>query len=212
MPLYLVRHGKTSWNDIGRAQGHTDIPLNDVGIAQANCLETAFLGVPIHRIYSSDLGRSLATSQAIERATGAPMEVRSDLRERCFGEWEGSDFAEVNRRLQELADQNSASPLRMRPPGGESYADVWERLEPIWEVIQSLGDESIVISSHGGALSVLLAKILHGTLETSRSFRFLNTAITELQRRPDGFFAVARFNDCSHLKALKEEPLHAAYR
>mgnify|MGYP002310054444 FL=1 len=38
--LYVVRHGKTAWNEKGLLQGSTDIELNDVGIKEANDLRT----------------------------------------------------------------------------------------------------------------------------------------------------------------------------
>ena len=39
--LVLLRHGRTAWNDSGRAQGHTDVPLDEVGAAQAVEAEAA---------------------------------------------------------------------------------------------------------------------------------------------------------------------------
>ena len=63
MRLYLVRHGQTSWNVEQRAQGHTDIPLDEEGIRQADMLGHSFAGVGIDRVLSSDLKRSVQTAE-----------------------------------------------------------------------------------------------------------------------------------------------------
>ena len=43
--LYIIRHGETEWNKIGRYQGITDVPLNDNGIAQAKACANALKDV-----------------------------------------------------------------------------------------------------------------------------------------------------------------------
>lgn len=204
MPLFLVRHGETEWNLAGRAQGHTDIPLSDVGRAQAQCLRHAFEGIRVDLVLSSDLIRSYATSQAIADATGAPVEKTPDLRERCFGDWEGMNYEIVNRQLDEQAHAMGTTSLEVAPPNGESYADVWKRLDPVMERLETLGKQNWVISSHGGALSVLLSRLMRGSVETARSFRLRNTSVSELRRRPDGYWALERLNDVGHLSQIEQ--------
>ncbi|MDR3692525.1 MAG: histidine phosphatase family protein [Fimbriimonas sp.] len=198
MRLLLVRHGQTSWNDSGRAQGHTDIPLDPVGMDQARRVGEALADYPIERIITSDLVRSRDTAKAVADATGANLEVRIDLRERCFGEWEGLPFTAVTQNLQDRAATHGISAQEVRPPSGESFLDVWDRLEPLHTDLRQ-AEGLIAVVSHGGSLSILLAKLLKGTLDTSRAFRFANTGITELQRRMDGLFLITRYNDTSHL-------------
>ena len=167
MRVLLVRHGQTSWNIIGRAQGHTDIPLDPTGLVQAARLGDSFLDRPVDRILTSDLTRCLETAGPISESTRTKLEPRKDLRERCFGEWEGMQFAEVGALMQEKALKANTSAQHIRPPGGESFQDVWERLDPVCRLIEE-SDDTIVIVSHGGALSILLAKLLKGTLDTSQ--------------------------------------------
>lgn len=198
MRLYLVRHGQTSWNIGGRAQGHTNISLDPTGLDQARLVGRAFEGVQVDRILCSDLARCTETAEPISRALGLPFEPRRDLRERAFGEWEGNRFADVSSQLMERAQAAGISAQQVRPPGGESFEDVWLRLEPLHEWLKST-DDSVAIVSHGGTLSILLARLILGTLDSCRAFRHGNTAITELERRADGLFLILRYSDTAHL-------------
>ena len=69
--IIAIRHGETDWNLDARIQGHTDIPLNDTGLWQAEQLAQALADEPLAHIYSSDLLRAWATAQALSRANGA---------------------------------------------------------------------------------------------------------------------------------------------
>lgn len=200
MRLYIVRHGQTSWNVEGRAQGHTDIPLDDTGLGQARAVGEAFRGIELDRILSSDLLRASQTAEAIGAVTGAPLETRKELRERGFGEWEGMDFRDLAANQIEAGLRMGISFLEVRPPGGESFADVWRRLEPVVQELDS-AEARIAVVAHGGTCATLLGRLMRANLESIRSFRFGNTAVTELERRPDGFYLMLRYADTAHLAA-----------
>lgn len=202
MRLYLVRHGQTSWNAAGRAQGHTDIELDETGLLQADRLEAAFRHIHVERVISSDLIRAKRTAQAIVNASGAAFEQRVDLRERGFGNWEGDSFTAVGVRMEHLSREQGIGRHEVRPPGGESFSDVWHRLQRVTEEIFTLREDTAIVS-HGGTCSLLLAQLLKGTVETSRGFRFANTGITELHRRPEGLFLMVRYNDSRHLEGME---------
>ncbi|MBX3118047.1 MAG: histidine phosphatase family protein [Fimbriimonadaceae bacterium] len=198
MRLYLVRHAQTEWNAQGRAQGHTDIELDAEGQTQAELLQNAFDGVRIARILSSDLKRCLQTAEQVAKATGAPLIQDARLRERGFGEWEGLPFEDILARRQEFEAQGG-DPFDHRPPGGESMHDVWNRLGSFIEQ-HECEKEPLAVVTHGGALAIFLAQIIKGSGSTARAFRFGNTAVTELERHPDGHYVLIRFNDTSHLQ------------
>ncbi len=210
MRLYLVRHGRTAWNIAGRAQGHTDIPLDEVGLSQRDKLYEAFRTTHLDRIYSSDLKRAMQTAEALVKATGAPIEYRTDLRERGFGEWEGQSFLELNDWIIRESERLQIPRIELRPPGGESYVDLWNRTEGVVKQIVEAGQTAAIVS-HGGTCSIILAQLIHGTPETARSFRFGNTSVVELERRDDGYFCFARYNDTRHLdSAFAHQSLGAA--
>lgn len=197
MRLYLIRHGQTAWNAEGRAQGHTDIGLDEEGLLQARLLGAAFESVPLERVWSSDLLRARQTAEAIARSTGAGIELDPRLRERSFGDWEGQPYQIVAGQIHRL-HSDSQDALDVCPPNGESVRHVWERLTPVTEALAA-EEEDLAIVSHGGACALLLAQMLKGSMLTARSFRFGNTSVTELVKRPEGLFLMERYNDTSHL-------------
>ncbi|MBC8065334.1 MAG: histidine phosphatase family protein [Chlorobia bacterium] len=198
MRLYLVRHGQTSWNAEQRAQGHSDIELDQEGKDQARLLGSRFSGKRIDRILCSDLGRAIMTAQPIADATGAILEETKILRERGFGDWEGEFFKDISHWWPAMEAMQNTDRLHLRPPNGESFADVWKRLDPIVEDLRC-EDSNTVVVSHGGTCGLLLARLVQGNLETSRAFRFGNTSVTKLERRPEGLFVIQYYNDTRHL-------------
>lgn len=185
MRLLFVRHGQTDWNKPARAQGSTDIPLNETGRAQAAALGRALKDEAIDRVLCSDLGRAQETA----RAVGRIFELRHDLRERSYGEWEGEEFIATNERIAALGDK-----WRSRPPGGESVEDVWNRCGPVVEELRAYEGTTLVIS-HGGTIAAIVARLILANLETTSSLHFANCALTELFRRPDGLMEMKRYSE-----------------
>jgi broad specificity phosphatase PhoE len=198
MRVYLVRHGQTAWNAERKNQGHTDIPLDEQGLEQARLLAASF-DSPIARILTSDLRRAVMTAEPLAARHGVDIEVRKDLRERCFGAWEARPMEKVAQNFIEQELLTGRPREEIEPPDGESLLHVWGRLDKVVREIEA-SHEPMAVICHGGSGAVLLSRLLHGTLATSRSFRFDNTGITMIARRPDGGFHLMRYNDSSHLR------------
>ena len=188
MRLYIARHGQTAWNIQGKAQGHSDIPLDEIGLAQAEALSRALQGVGVERVVSSDLFRARQTAEAVAGPLGLSVEMRHDLRERSFGEWEGRHYTQVIADLDALPGDR----LLARPPGGESFTDLWARVGPAVEELREF-DRTTLVVCHGALKATLLARMLDGTLETARFFRFPNCALTSFGRRSDGSLYLERY-------------------
>jgi len=122
--LALLRHGPTSWNALGRIQGHTDIPLSDEGLAKVRGLlpPPAFAQA---RAFSSPLLRARQTAEALG-LIGPTLDAR--LMEQNWGNWEGLSRAEILARDGENAFTQAGLKLRFRPPDGESTAELHERV------------------------------------------------------------------------------------
>ncbi|MDA2963523.1 MAG: histidine phosphatase family protein, partial [Actinomycetota bacterium] len=92
--VLLWRHGQTDWNIVNRFQGHSDIPLNDVGRYQVQHAAEILAGMIPTAIISSDLGRARETAQALANLVGLSVTTYQALRETNGGLWEGKTGAE----------------------------------------------------------------------------------------------------------------------
>ena len=119
--LYLVRHGETDWNRTMRIQGHSDIELNDHGVAQARRLGARLARWRIDRAIASDLVRAQETARLALGDRAIPLELDGRLRERNFGEWEGLTREEVEARDPEGARRWREEPWTFRPPGASPW-------------------------------------------------------------------------------------------
>ncbi|GAB4543428.1 MAG: hypothetical protein Fur002_15400 [Anaerolineales bacterium] len=89
--LWLIRHGQTDWNLLGKWQGQAPDapPLNEMGIAQALAVRGQLPEGKFSAIYSSDLLRAKQTAELIAAPLGLTVILDSRLREINLGAWEG---------------------------------------------------------------------------------------------------------------------------
>src|ERR1700722_10208985 len=77
--FYFLRHGETDWNVEGRFQGHSDIPLNAQGLAQARSAAQIMADRSVDLIVASPLIRALKTAAIVAEAIGKPLRIDSEL-------------------------------------------------------------------------------------------------------------------------------------
>jgi probable phosphoglycerate mutase len=164
--LYFLRHGETDWNAEGRLQGRQDIPLNALGRTQAaqagrklkKLLASRGDDLAALSFQCSPLSRARETLELARAAMGLPPDegqLDPRLIEFTFGRWEGLTWPEVCAVDPQLARAREADKWNFSPPGGESYAQLAQRLEP-WLAEQA---GVSVIVSHGGVARALMAMI-----------------------------------------------------
>lgn len=180
--LYIVRHGETEWNKIGRYQGITNVPLNENGIAQAKACGNALKDIHFDRILSSDLSRALVTAETIRG--NRQLEIKTDerLREINFGDWEKLLFTEIEERWPGLINQMYRRPDIVKVPNGESFQEVQDRA---WSAVSDFlnennEDETILITCHGGTIRTILCKLLDISISHCWNFSQGNTAINRV--------------------------------
>lgn len=148
--LALLRHGHTKWNRAGQIQGRSDIPLDDAARA-----ELAGFALPPPwgkaELWSSPLSRAVETAELV---TGQSPRTSPALTEMFWGDWEGKKGLELK------ADPTSGFRdiehwgWDYRPPGGETPAEVWSRLNP-W--LDTLKRDTVAVC-HIGIMRMILAQ------------------------------------------------------
>lgn len=155
--FYIFRHGETDWNIERRCQGHTNIPLNNNGIAQALDLAERLTHVPLDVIVSSDLERALVTGRTVAEKKSIPLIIDPRLRETHFGKAEGMLFdeaiAEFGPELWERLMNFNSENDHIGFPGGETRKIARDRIvETLMHLIETTEHQNIGISTHGAAL------------------------------------------------------------
>lgn len=184
--ILLVRHGQTDWNNDGRMQGSTDIPLNDEGRAQGRITGGFIRQQSPGQAYVSTLQRTQQTYE--EFGLALQPQVRADLIERNLGVWEGQRGKDV--RAQYAEEFAAWRRGEYTPEGGETHQELMDRVtgaffdivrrtadaEPTESVDLSFPVRTAVVVSHGASLRVLLQGL--GLVQTVQTAPLTNGAVT----------------------------------
>lgn len=198
--MILVRHGQTAWNAIERFRGREDLPLNEVGLSQAErTAERICRQWNPAAVFCSPLSRAKATAEAVARRCRLPVAVHPGLIDIDYGRWQGLTPAEAQLRYPRRIRRWYRGARWIRPPRGESLSAVKRRcLKAVLEIASKHLDQEVVIVGH----TVVNRAILLGVLSVGlRHFWQLGQEpcavnIIELEH---GAFAVRSMNDTCHL-------------
>ena len=162
MKFFVVRHGETEWNKLGRFQGHTDISLNDRGLSQARETAVASEDWGYTAIYSSPLVRTVQVAEEIAKVTPMLVSQEPGLKELSLGDLEGVTGEEMRNDWPALFAAWRTEPEKMSMPNGESLGELRDRT---WQVILDIeqkhsSDESIVVISHNFAIRSIVNELL----------------------------------------------------
>jgi broad specificity phosphatase PhoE len=145
LKLALLRHGPTLWNAQGRIQGHTDIPLSDAGVEKMRGLlpPSPFEKA---RVFVSPSRRARQTAEAMGFVDAI---WDSRLMEQNWGQWEGLSRAGILARDGEDAFERAGKALAFRPPGGESTAELHERVASFLKDVAREDTDAIAVAHLG---------------------------------------------------------------
>ena len=206
MKFYLVRHGETEWNKLGKFQGSTDIKLNERGLAQAKESAQAAAHWGHSTIYSSPLARTMQVAKEIERVTSAAVVAKPGLMELVLGDLEGVTGDEMLIGWPDVFHTWRDSPESVKMPNGESLVQLQERA---WETIVSIekdheDNESILVVSHNFAIRTIIGALVGIPLANFHclSLGLSSLCIFESDRRGEGGDRARRlitYNSTCHL-------------
>lgn len=144
MNIYVVRHGQTEYNVRNIFQGHTDVPLNDVGIAQAKETAEKFRDTNIDLMLVSPLKRAKQTASYINEIVKSEMIIDERLIERFFGDMEGHGNRE-DWNIRMMLDYNKNYTKENIEPVQGVFKRIFDFLD---DITQKYKDKNIVLVTH----------------------------------------------------------------
>ena len=191
----VVRHAETPWNAEGRFRGHADVGLSDLGHRQAEILARRLASAySVARVYSSPLGRCLATARPMARAARAPVVVAPALTDMNFGAWAGRLTDEVAATFPDEFRAWQEGDPSFRPPDGESVLEVAGRVEPFLRGLPARHPgQTVALVTHELVCQILVCLALDIPLRRYRHLRHDNASFSILQFA-DGSFVLAGMN------------------
>jgi glucosyl-3-phosphoglycerate phosphatase len=187
--LLVWRHGQTEWNASGRAQGQTEVPLDDAGRTQAREAAARLASLRPVAIWSSDLSRASETAAELADLTGLPVRLDKRLREAHLGVRQGLTMAESRARYpDEWARWDAGEQVRF--PGAEIEHEVADRIRSVMsDAAAELGPGQLaVLVSRGVAMRLGVCRFLDLPQANWKSFSgFSNAAWALLEEGQRGW-------------------------
>lgn len=184
-----------------RMQGQLDTALDDTGLQQAERVAEALCGEAVDHIIASDLQRTMLTASPLARLIGRPITPEPGLRERCFGEFQGLTYADIDRLWPEGAMRWRQRDPLYAPLGGESLVEFSARcLATAERLCAAHPGATMAWFTHGGVLDCLYRAATRIGLDAPRSWPLANAAINRLLHSDQGLMLVS-WGDSRHLDA-----------
>jgi len=197
--IFLIRHGETEWNAVGKLQGSSDIKLLPEGIEQAHLLAEHAPFSMVDAIYSSDLSRAMMTAEILAEKFGLPVIKERGLRETSFGDWEGRFLSDLAKENPNGFEKFFTKPDKVQLPNGETFLQSQARIMNAFdEIIADNEDKNIIVVSHGAAIRLILCAALYIPIRKMWSIGQYNMALNILVFE-EGNFSIELLNSTLHL-------------
>ncbi|EJC76667.1 histidine phosphatase family protein [Rhizobium hidalgonense] len=177
--IYLLRHGETIWNSLGRFQGQKDSSLTERGIEQAEqaakLLKKEVAGSEdSFQLHVSPLGRTLETAARVKRILPLVARLEPRLMEVTVGSWDGMTQFEIDNEFPGMLDGSDAFDWYFKSPDGESFDAACARAQD-W--ISGIAGPTVAIS-HG-----LFGRLVRGVYSGLSKREMLELPVPQ-----DGFY------------------------
>lgn len=158
--VWLVRHGQTVYNLERRYQSWSDTPLTDYGMRQARLLARRLQRLPFDMVLVSPVERSRATARLLlAERSAVPVVEAAAWAETNHGRWEGLTYKEVLARFPGEAQARWAEGIHGRAGGGESLAEVAQRVAGAWHDLQERYPAGrVLVVTHATPIQLVIAQ------------------------------------------------------
>ena len=201
--IILIRHGETDWNTQQVFRGRADVPLNKVGMAQAEAVGASLHNSDIGALYSSPLSRALDTAHLLTKGRNLEIALEESFIDIDFGAWQGLSHQKVKEEYTDLYTTWLRSPHKVTFPNGESLEEVEVRSKKALEkIVENNPGRTVAIVSHRVVNKVLLCSLVGLDLSHFWYIRQDTCAVNSFEYK-DGNYYLTLLNDTCHLKGVK---------
>lgn len=185
--ICLVRHGETDWNALGKLQGRTDIPLNAVGIQQAQECAAFLAEKSWDVIVTSPLLRAKGTAEVINQSLNLPFIEMDAFMERSFGHAEGMTVKE----------RRTLFPTNAFPNQEEREIFRARIMQGIEQVREDFSGKRVLLVAHGAVINAILSLLSDGEIGSGKT-RLHNACLSTIFDA-DGNWEIGEYNQVGHL-------------
>ncbi len=181
--LYIMRHGRTDWNEKHKLQGRTDIPLNTNGRQMAEKAREEYADVHFDVCYCSPLIRARETAEIVLRGRNIPIIPDERLVEMSFGACEGMEYS-FDKPGSPIADL-FLHPEKYTEPveGGESFEQLFARtgefLQKVAYPLVNAGKDVLIVG-HGAMDSSIVCQVRNIPISDFWSAGIVNCKLMKL--------------------------------
>jgi len=188
--IAIVRHAETRWSLTGQHTSTTDLPLTRDGRAKAAAIRGVLDPNRFACVFTSPLQRARQTSELA--GFGGRAEVRVELSEWDYGDYEGLTSAEIRRRAAAWSLWTDGA------PGGEVPEQVSDRVDRLIADVRAI-EGDVALFSHGHLSRCLAARWIDLPVAAGQSFLLATAAISVLGW-DRGTPVIERWNDDNHVR------------
>ena len=201
--IYLVRHGQSEANLMDVFLGQENMDLTALGHEQAERTADYLKNIHIDRIYASDLTHAYHTAEHTAKKKDLPIIKNVGIRELDAGKWEKLPFPELPKRFPDDWKLWTENIGRSRCTGGESVAEVQERVAHEIELLARENDgKTICLFSHATPIRTFVCKIEGRTLDEIKDRPWpSNASVTEVDYE-NGVFKLIKYSEDSFMGGI----------
>lgn len=207
--ITFIRHGTSTSSVLGIRQRDSE-SLDPIGREQAEHLRERLVRdrIPCERLFCSPLVRTQETAQFVHDATGAPIEILTEARERKTPtRLDGTPMRspETLKVIDEIFTLWVTNPSA-KYEDGESYTELMNRVTHVMNLCENLPERHIIIVSHATFTKAVLNRVLHSDGHTPevmlaiyKSHEIAPTSLTHFTYSEEQGWRLVTWNDHAHV-------------
>ena len=196
----MIRHGFSEANNHHLFAGHSDFPLTETGKLQAERCADALKDEKIDVVYTSDLSRAFETALPVAKAHNLTVIPHKGLREIFAGEWEGKSFDRLDEEYPEGFGVWKKDLGRAHPDGGESVAELFDRIiATLGEIAKEQEGKTVCIATHATPIRTVCTAAMGGGADGMKDISWTANASISLFEYENGTFTAVYTSRVDHL-------------